>query len=71
MRKTEADVELVASGLMTVKQAALFLGLCPASIYNLIAQGSLVTAKIGRSRRIPRTALEVFASSCLQGGGAK
>ncbi len=39
-------------------EAAEVLGLCRASIYNLMARGELRSASLGRARRIPRVELE-------------
>jgi excisionase family DNA binding protein len=56
---------LVADGLMTVLQAAKFLGLSRAKVYQLMDQGLLAYVKIGRSRRIPRRALVELAAQHL------
>jgi excisionase family DNA binding protein len=57
--------ELVEGGLMTVKEAAVFLGLSAAKLYALMESGDLVYCKIGRSRRIPRRALVKLAARNL------
>jgi len=49
--------QLLDDGLVTVRQAAQFLGLSIASIYSLMARGELIYAKFGKSRRIPKRAL--------------
>ena len=38
-------------------EAAECLGICRASIYNLIARGEIMSVKIGRCRRIPASEL--------------
>jgi excisionase family DNA binding protein len=45
-------------GLMRVREAAAFLGLSRSKLYALMEAGELRFAKIGKSRRIPRTELE-------------
>lgn len=47
----------------TVSEVGEILGLGRTSVYRLIDDGDLVAVKIGRSRRISKTALEDFASS--------
>jgi excisionase family DNA binding protein len=54
--------ELVADGLFTIQESADFLGLGRTSIYALIADGTLPARKLGRCRRIPRTAVRELAS---------
>jgi excisionase family DNA binding protein len=65
---TQAE-ELVADGLLTVKEAAAFLRLSVARVYALMADGDLVFVKIGRSRRIPRRGLVELAARNLVGRG--
>lgn len=60
--------ELVGDGMDTVKGAAEFLRVSIATIYNLMGNGELPYAKIGRSRRIPRRALIELASRNLVRG---
>ena len=52
------------ASLMAVspKDAAAALGVCRATIYNLIARGELSAVKLGRSTRIPITELERITS---------
>jgi excisionase family DNA binding protein len=56
---------LVEDGLATVGQAADFLGLSRATLYALMERGELPFCKIGKSRRVPRRALQEFAASNL------
>ena len=42
-------------------EAAAMLGICRATIYNLISRGELRAQKIGRSTRIPITEIERLA----------
>jgi len=57
--------ELVADGLVTVNEAAEWLGLGRAKLYKMMEQGELAYVKIGRARRIPRGALVDVAVSGL------
>jgi excisionase family DNA binding protein len=61
--------DLVAEGLVTVKEAGQFLRLSVASVYGLMARGELPFVKLGRSRRIPRRALVELAARNLVGRG--
>jgi excisionase family DNA binding protein len=63
----EKNVDLVAEGLMTVNEAAEFLGLSRSRVYGLMESGELRFAKIGKSRRIPRRAVTAFAASRMVG----
>jgi excisionase family DNA binding protein len=47
----------------TVTEAGEILGLGRTSIYRLIDDGDLLAVKIGRSRRISKSALEDFAEN--------
>ena len=62
------QADLVADGLVTVQQAALFLSVSRSKLYELMDRGDLKFVKLGRSRRIPRRALIDLAVSGLQGG---
>jgi excisionase family DNA binding protein len=57
-------------GFVTVPEAAQLLRLSRAKVYSLMDAGELRYAKFGRSRRIPREALEAYVRECLVGGGA-
>lgn len=59
---------IFADGLVTVIEAATFLGLSRSQVYALMERGQLVYVKLGRSRRIPRRALIELASKNLKGG---
>ena len=68
-RRTLADsAELVADGLLTVRETAAFLHLSRSKIYELMDAGELCFAKLGRSRRIPRRAVIELAARQLRGG---
>ena len=56
--------------LLTPKEAARALGLSQSYVYELLASETLPSITIGRTRRIPRRALEEFVAACeaSQGG---
>ncbi len=49
------------------EQAAEAIGLGRSKIFQLIASGEIETVRIGRSRRIPRQALEDYVERLRQG----
>lgn len=59
--------DLVAGGLLSVREAAAFLRISVAGLYGFMERGELPYAKLGRSRRIPRQALVAFAASRMVG----
>jgi excisionase family DNA binding protein len=59
------DAAVVGDGFATVPEAARFLGLSRAKLYQMMDTRQLAYAKFGRSRRIPRRALHELARSCL------
>jgi len=65
---TESTQRLVESGLMTVQEAAKFLGLSRSKVYGLMEAGRLRYTKIDRARRVPRQAVIDLAHASLQGG---
>ncbi len=60
--------DLVQDGLVSIGEAAEFLAVSRSTLYELMDQGRLPYAKIGRSRRIPRRALIDLAQLSLRGG---
>lgn len=54
--------------LVTVKEAANYLRLSRATIYNLMESGHMPYVKIGKSRRIPRKSLCDIVSKNITGG---
>ncbi len=62
---------VLAGGLVTVPEAAQMLRLSRAKVYSLMDSGELGYAKFGRSRRIPREALETYVRECMVAGGAQ
>ena len=65
---TSEPTDLVADGLVTVREAAGFLRLSRSTVYALMDRGELPFVKLGRSRRIPRRALVELAARELRGG---
>ena len=64
----------VAPGaLLTVPEVAAHLRLSRARVYELLSAGQLPSVRIGRSRRVRRTALAAFVDALTDGttaGGA-
>jgi excisionase family DNA binding protein len=48
--------------LLTVPEAAKALGVGRSLVYELLITGKLASVKIGRARRVPVSALELFVS---------
>jgi excisionase family DNA binding protein len=46
--------------LWSIQQAAIYLGVSPRTIHNLMARRELVRRKIGRRTLIPKTSLQSF-----------
>lgn len=65
---TNDQSTLLAEGLVTVIDAAFFLGLSRSQVYALMETGHLVYVKLGRSRRIPKRALIELVQANLHGG---
>ena len=55
---------LPGEGFVTVNEAADYLRLSRASIYQLLNKGELRCAKFGRARRIPVEALKDYVQRC-------
>lgn len=58
---------LVADGLVAVAEAAAFLGVSRSALYLMMDRGELPFVKLGRSRRVPKRALQEIARQRLQG----
>lgn len=54
-------VDLMAEGLLDAKEAADFLGIGRSKVYDFMASQDLPYVKLGKSRRIPKVALKIFA----------
>jgi excisionase family DNA binding protein len=63
---SQADLEIVQGGFVTVEEAKDYLRVCRAKVYALMEAGELPYAKVGKSRRIPRAALHAYAAACLR-----
>lgn len=59
--------EMLADGLMTVKEAASFLRLGVSTVYEQMDAGRLGYVKIGRARRIPKRAVIELAKASYVG----
>jgi excisionase family DNA binding protein len=55
--------------LLRVEEAAEWLGLGRTKAYELVFTGALPSVTIGRSRRVPLTALEAFVERLVAEGG--
>ena len=49
--------------LLTIPEAADRLGVGRSHLYELLRRGEIVSVRLGRSRRVPVTALEDFAEA--------
>ena len=58
----DADLDAVSEGLVSVREAAGFLGLGKSTVYELMDRGQLPFVRLGRARRVPRKALREFAA---------
>jgi excisionase family DNA binding protein len=65
-QQTSPAVELAEDGFIPVIEAARFLGLSRAKVYQMMDSGELRYAKFGRSRRIPRRALMELAERSIR-----
>jgi excisionase family DNA binding protein len=61
---------VVADGLVTVGEAARFLGIGRSKLYSLMDAGELAFVKLGRARRVPRAALVKLAEANLVAVGS-
>lgn len=59
--------ELLADGLLTIREAAKFLAVGRSTLYVEMDAGRLAYVKIGRARRIPRRAIVELAASNIRG----
>ena len=64
-RKTRNDRSLVADGCFTIDETAEFLRMSRRAVYYLMDSGELPSAKIGKSRRIPKRACERLVEAHL------
>jgi excisionase family DNA binding protein len=61
----EMEMQAVADGFATVDQVAKFLSLSRATIYALMNDGSLPSAKMGKSRRLPWSAVKAYGARAM------
>lgn len=54
--------DLMAEGLLDVKQSCEFLSIGRATLYELMDQCVLPFVKLGKSRRVPKVALKILAA---------
>jgi excisionase family DNA binding protein len=59
--------EMLADGLMTIREAADFLAVSRSTLYVEMDGGRLAYCKIGRARRIPRRAVVELAAANIKG----
>lgn len=64
----ETGESLIDDGLITVADACKLLAVSRSHLYNVMDKGELIYVKIGKSRRLPRRALEAFMRANLHGG---
>lgn len=65
-----AETLAIRPKLLTYKQAAEVLGICPRSVASLAAKGKLRTVRMVGSVRIDPADLEAFIEASKQGGEA-
>jgi excisionase family DNA binding protein len=65
MSTFEEKTDLVLEGLDRIREVAKFLKLSNSTIYGLMANGTLPSVKIGKSRRIPHRAVVELAAAML------
>lgn len=56
--------------LLSPEQAAQELGIGRTQLFRLLAEGAVVSVKIGRSRRIPRDSLHAYVNGLVAGSAA-
>jgi excisionase family DNA binding protein len=60
--------ELLKDGVLSVPEAAGFMGLSRATVYRLMENGQLVFVLQGRRRLVPRRAVVRLLAAGLRGG---
>jgi excisionase family DNA binding protein len=65
-RQLSATVAPESKLLVSVEEAALLLSLGRSHVYELVQRGDIITLKLGRSRRVPVSALQAFIARQLQ-----
>ena len=59
-----------ALGMFTVPEAAARMSLGKRTVWRMVADGTLESVKLGRSRRIPRQAVADYIASLRAGSGS-
>jgi excisionase family DNA binding protein len=54
-------VDLLAEGLLSIKEAATFLRIGRTKVYDLMDSQDLPYVKMGKVRRVPMVALKLYA----------
>jgi excisionase family DNA binding protein len=67
MSKNPDNQGLLAEGFIKVMEAAAFLKVSRAKIYQMMDDGELIYAKFGKSRRLPLRGLREYAEKALVG----
>lgn len=65
-RSPEAGGKKPAGEIMTIEEAADFMGMSKAHIYRLSGSGALARVKIGRKTRFYRRDVEAYLASCRE-----
>jgi excisionase family DNA binding protein len=60
-------ITIKSERFFTVKEAAVELGLCAATIYKMLEQGELPHIRIGKSWRLPKVEVEKWVNGNLRG----
>ncbi|KAA5836058.1 helix-turn-helix domain-containing protein [Saccharopolyspora hirsuta] len=66
--KVEAEPETRAlpnRTLLTVEEAAQYLGIGRTKTYELVSSGEIESVRIGRLRRVPRAAIDSYAERLI------
>ena len=67
MSQLAVPQNITIDGFATVVEAAKFLNVSRAKVYQMMDAGELIYAKFGKSRRLPLRALREFAEKALVG----
>jgi excisionase family DNA binding protein len=62
----QVAVKAVPKLLLTMEEAADALGICRALLYQLVMRGQIPSIKIGRSRRVPVSALHAYIAHLME-----
>jgi len=62
---TEERLKMAEEGFLTISDAERFTGMKRSTLYNLMQDGTLPYAKVGKARRIPKKSLIEFMAGNL------